>query len=322
MWVILIAMYTDRVLDLHGVLDHGNPDAVLRYVGKIFSQAFPDASFSDVKHAFHLVHDLFYGRFPGYAACRTGYHDYRHTIDVFVAALRLLDGGALSGRGISAVLAEDVLIASLLHDSGYIQEVEDEEGTGARYTRTHVVRSAEFVRYHAFAFALTRDRIERIARLITGTDLAVDWNSLPFADERERTAGAVVAAADLLGQMADRAYLEKLLFLYFEFREAEIEGYKTAYDILRKTSLFYDGIAERLNGPLGRVSYDARFHFRERCGEDRDLYRDSINRQMTYLSDMMVDNTINFRKRLRRIDLEQVERAETARLHSLGVAIG
>lgn len=315
-------MYTERVLDLHGVLDHGNSDAVLRYVGKTFSQAYPNASFSNVKHSFHLTHDLFFGRFPGYAACRTGYHDYRHTMDVFVAALRLLDGGVLSGRGLSSTLAEDVLIASLLHDSGYIQEIGDEEGTGARYTRTHVARSAEFVKNHAFAFGIKRERTERIGRLIAGTDLALDWNSLPFADESERTAGAVLAAADLLGQMADRAYLEKLLFLYYEFREAEIEGYKTAFDVLRKTSAFYDGIAERLNGPLGSVSYDAKVHFKTRCGEDRDLYRDSINRQMTYLSDMMVDNTINFRRRLRRIDLDQAERAENARLFSLGVGFG
>jgi hypothetical protein len=308
-----------RSLDLHGILDHGNPDAVLRYVGKSFSDAYPGVSFSGVKQAFNLTHDLYFGRFPGYVACRTGYHDYRHTMDVFVASMRLLDGGILDGRGISPALAEDVLIASLLHDSGYIQEIGDEEGTGARYTKTHVARSVDFVKSHSFAFGINRPRAERIGRLITGTELSMIWKDIPFDGDDERTAAAVLAAADLLGQMADRAYLEKLLFLYYEFREAGIDGYKTAFDILRKTSSFYDSIAERLNGPLGGVSYDAKIHFRERCGEDRDLYREAIHRQMTYLSDMMVDNTVNFRKRLRRLDLEQVERAETARLTSLGV---
>ena len=31
--------------------------------------------------------------------------------------------------------------------------------------------------------------------------------------------------ADLVGQMSDRAYLEKLLFLYYEFKEAGFPGY-------------------------------------------------------------------------------------------------
>jgi hypothetical protein len=312
-------MYTERALDLHGVLDHGNHDAVLRSVGKTYAQSHPGASFSRVKHAFHLAHDLYSGRFPGYVACRTGYHDLRHTIDVFVASVRLLDGGVLSGRGLSAQTAEDVLVAALLHDCGYIQETGDEDGTGAKYTKLHVVRSVDFAKKHAPAFGLSPERAESIGRLILGTDLALEWKSLSFSGEEERTAAAVLASADLLGQMADRAYLEKLLFLYYEFREAGIGGYATAFDILRKTSSFYDSIAERLNGPLGCVSYDAKAHFAARCGEDRDLYRDSIQRQMTYLSDIMLDDTANFRRRLRRIDLEQVERAETARLTSLGV---
>jgi len=311
-------MDANRSLDLHGILDHGNSDAVLRAVESLFPLSYPESDFSVVRRAFGLTHDLFAGRFPGYAACRTGYHDYRHTIDVFVAASRLLDGGVLSGRGLPAELAADTLVAALLHDCGYIQELGDEEGTGARFTKTHVVRSAEFARRHAGSFAPAR--AQRIARLILGTDLGPEWAALAFSDDAERLAAAVLAAADLLGQMADRAYLEKLLFLYYEFREAGIGGYETAFDVLRKTDGFYKTIAERLDGPLGVVSFDSRAHFAVRCGEDRDLYREAINRQMEYLANIMKDDSVNFRKRLRRVDLEQIERAETARLRSLGVA--
>ena len=311
-----------RALDLHGILDHGNPDAVIRSVGNTFNLSYPGADFSLVFKAFELTHDLFAGHFPGYAACRTGYHDYRHTLDVFVASVRLIDGGLLSGRPLPSSLAEDILIGALLHDCGYIQREDDLEGSGARYTKTHVVRSAEFVKTHGAAFKLNRKRADCIAALIMGTDLAIPWDKLEFADENDRTAAAILAAADLLGQMADRAYLEKLLFLYYEFREAGIGGYKTAFDILMKTSSFYEGTAKRLDGPLGCVSHDAKAHFAARCGENRDLYREAIDRQMEYLDGIMHDSSVNFRKRLRRIDLEQVERAETSRLKSLGVVLG
>lgn len=314
-------MENTRALDLHGILDHGKPDAVLRSVASTFALVYPGQSFSEVSNAFALANDLYAGRFPGYCACRTGYHDYRHTIDVFVATMRLIDGGHILGRGISAQYASDALIAALFHDAGYIQESDDDEGTGAKYTKTHVVRSADFVFRHAGLLVGDESGASRVAHIIMGTDLGLAWDGLEFSLPEEKRAGEILAAADLLGQMADRAYLEKLLFLYYEFLEAGIGGYETAFDILRKTASFYKGIADRLDGTLGVVSRDARAHFRERHGEDRDLYRDAIDRQMAYLDGIMADDTINFRKRLRRIDLEQVERAEALRLRSLGVAV-
>jgi hypothetical protein len=307
-----------RSLDLHGILDHGNPDAVLRYVGKSFSDAYPGVSFSGVKQAFNLTHDLYFGRFPGYVACRTGYHDYRHTMDVFVASMRLLDGGILDGRGISPALAEDVLIASLLHDSGYIQEIGDEEGTGARYTKTHVARSVDFVKSHSFAFGINRPRAERIGRLITGTELSMIWKDIPFDGDDERTAAAVLAARIFWAKWPTGRIWKSC-----SSSTTNSGGrHRRLQDRLRHPAqdLFllrlHRGAAER---PPRRGVLRREDPFRERCGEDRDLYREAIHRQMTYLSDMMVDNTVNFRKRLRRLDLEQVERAETARLTSLGV---
>lgn len=314
-------MDTTRALDLHGILDHGKPEAVMRSVVSTFAYTNPGVSPAPVTNAFALAGDLYAGRFPGYSPCRTGYHDYRHTLDVFVATVRLIDGGALVGQGLSADAAVDALIAALFHDAGYIQEADDHEGTGAKYTKTHVTRSADFVVRHAEAVVGDRSGAERIARIILGTDLAIAWDKMDFSNPEEGRAAQILAAADLLGQMADRAYLEKLLFLYYEFVEGGIGGYETAFDILRKTASFYKGIAARLDGPLGEVSHDARAHFRVRHGEDRDLYRESIERQMTYLDGIMADDSVNFRKRLRRIDLEQVERAEALRLQALGVAV-
>ena len=120
-------------------------------------------------------------------------------------------------------------------------------------------------------------------------------------------AAEILAAADILGQMADRAYLEKLLFLYNEFREAGIAGYDNAFDILRKTAGFYESTKARLDGPLGRVSGKVTEHFSQRHGVPRNLYREAVIRQMAYLETIIADDSGDFRKKLRRLDLDTVE---------------
>lgn len=308
-------------LEIGSLLDHTDSAAVLAAVRSIFSLAYPGSHLATFDRAFALTRDLYEGRFAGYSACRTGYHDYRHTVDVLVASSRLLDGCVLSGRAPPAELAAETLIAALLHDVGYVQESSDSEGTGAKYTKTHVTRSAEFTARHAAVFGLDDGQAKRIGRLIMGTELSVPWEKLHYENDEERFAASVLAAADLLGQMADRAYLEKLLFLYYEFREAGIGGYESAFDILRKTSAFYAGTKDRLDRTLAQVSYATRRHFAVRVGEDRDLYRDAIAQQMTYLNSIMEDDSVNFRQRLRRMDLERVEIEEKARLASFGVKV-
>jgi hypothetical protein len=203
--------------------------------------------------------------------------------------------------------AAETLIAALLHDTGYIREEGDDQGSGAQYTKVHVDRSAAFTRREAAALGLDPEAADRIARMILGTDLARPWEKLVFQDEDERLGAEILAAADIIGQMADRAYLEKLLFLYYEFKEAGIGGYDTAFDILKKTAGFYESTKLRLDGPLGRVSSRAREHFLARYDIDRDLYREAIDRQMSYLEGILADDSANFRTKLKRLDLAAIE---------------
>jgi len=299
-------------LQLARLLDHGDPALVLDAVSRLFGESFPEEGFAPVRAVFGAVARLYAGAFPGYRACNTEYHDYCHSLEVFSACARLLDGAALSGAALGEEDAADVLAAALLHDSGYIQAEGDLVGTGAKYTRSHVDRSAAFTLAHAAELGLPPERARRLARLILGTDLARPWEGLELRGPAERLAAAILAAADLLGQMADRAYLEKLLFLYYEFREAGIEGYSTAFDILKKTAGFYAAVEARLDGPLGAAAPFARAHFAARYGQDRDLYREAVSRQMAYLDGIMADDKANFRRKLKRLDLEAIERARTA----------
>ncbi|HAP44468.1 MAG: hypothetical protein A2087_09725 [Spirochaetes bacterium GWD1_61_31] len=248
-----------------------------------------------------MTKDLFAGQFPGYAACNTDYHDWNHTGDVLVATIRLLDGYNLTSTPLPPALAADLCSAALLHDSGYIQEASDTNGTGAKYTRHHVARSTTFARQHGLAFGLTPSAAERVGRLIEVTDLQT--KSLPGTDTQEASAAALLGSADLLGQMADRTYLEKLLFLYFEFREAGFPGYETEFDILRQTQRFYKSTQDRLAKFLLDSQHHAARHFHERYGTSGNPYLESITHQMAYLDAIIADDKTNFRKKLKRLDL-------------------
>ena len=249
---------------------------------------------------------LYNGDFPGYIACNTEYHDFAHTCDVLGATVRMCDGAVSQKIGLDADMLIDICAAAMLHDVGYIQETTDLTGTGAKYTKTHVARSIAFAARHRQAFGLTAARAERIGRLIAGTDLATPFETIPYADENEFFAGKLLASADLLGQMADRTYLEKLLFLYYEFKEAGFPGYDTEFDMLRKTLGFYEMTKKRLFGLLGDVTNLAFYHFSTRYGVEKNLYIESIERQIEYLRSIMDDDTVNFRKKLKRIDLEAI----------------
>jgi hypothetical protein len=295
-------------IQLASIHDHGNPVRVLAQVRHLFCLSFPVRSFFLVADAFNLTRHLYNGRFPGYGPCSTEYHDFSHVLDVFAASARLLDGWMIDGGRASPEEAADLLIASLLHDAGYILESGDSGGTGAKYTRTHVGRSAAFVARNASTFHLDDNRADSIGRIILGTDLARPWKDLVFSDRGEEERAAILAAADILGQMGDRIYLEKLLFLYYEFREAGIEGYSSAYDILQKTLGFYESTKIRLDSTLASTAGLARLHFARRYNVDRDLYREAIQRQMDYLARIVSDDTANFRTKLKRMDLERIER--------------
>lgn len=286
--------------------ERGRPEAVFAEVERIFLFWGRVGDFEQVERCFSLVRALYHGNYPGYQACNTDYHNLSHVMDILLAAARLLDGKALLEGPWAAELSRDLCMAALLHDTGYIQKIEDTEGTGAKYTREHVVRSSAFTRENAKALGLYGAQAERLGRLIACTDLChLPWD-LGFPTEEEAMAGAVLGTADLLGQMGDRAYLEKLLFLYYEFREAGFPGYQTEFDILRNTLGFYDQTRKRLDEGLGGLSRYAREHFFRRFRTDRDVYMESIEHQMEYLKGILADSSTNFRKKLHRLDLESV----------------
>ena len=302
------------VIQLARLIDRSEPINVLNETRRLFSAVYDRESFAQIEHTFMLISALFRGDFPGYRKCTTQYHDLDHTLDAFLATVRILDGIAASETPIPAVHAKRVLLAALFHDTGYIQLIDDNEGTGAKYTKEHVDRSEEFVSENALAFGLSRADIDEILLYIACTDMGTDLPALSFSNRHMMLAGKALGSADLLGQMSDRAYLEKLLFLYYEFREAGVPGFDTEFDILKKTKSFYDIAMKRLDTELSQAYRYAAEHFRARHGISTNLYIESIERQMKYLDEIIEDSSSNFRKKLKRLDLETIESSQYAHL--------
>lgn len=295
-------------VQLAKLVDCRDPARVLEEALRILGFHYADELSSKVHLAFEQVSRLFEGQFPGYRACLAEYHDLRHTLQVFLTAARLLDGHNLTRAFLTESMALSLLLAALLHDAGYIQEEWDTEGTGARYGPRHEQRSVEFLRRNGELLEIEGEDREIVTRLIEGTDLKRDFTAMAFGSRQEQTAAALLATADLLGQMGDREYLEKLLFLYYEFREAGVGGYQTEFDILRKTRDFYGATRERLENVLSGAYRFAQAHFRERYGKDENLYMVAIERQMAYLDQIIADNSSNFRAKLRRGDRAKRQR--------------
>jgi hypothetical protein len=110
----------------------------------------------------------------------------------------------------------------------------------------------------------------------------------------------MLGTADLLAQMADRMYLEKLLFLYREFKEAGVGGYEDELDLLRKTVEFYDLIAHRLEILLDGNDRFMISHFESRWQINENLYQKSIEQHRNYLKHILEKSDSDPRDYLRR----------------------
>jgi hypothetical protein len=260
-------------------LDFQGAPETLQFVCSLFNDSFPGRSTEFLAAVFNMVCELFAGRFPGYQACDTKFHDLAHTCQATVATLRIFDGQIKSGRPppVTARDFELAVAAILLHDAGYIKQDGDTEGTGAKYTLIHVKRSAEFAAAFLPPLGVTSDQVRLVRLAINCTGIEVDASKLEFRDERERFLGCALGAGDMLGQMAGDDYPERLPELYREFAEAGITTYSSATDLMRQTRAFYEGrVGQLLDEEWGRVHQVLPYHF----GNGRNLYLEAVDRNL------------------------------------------
>ncbi|MCP4764560.1 MAG: hypothetical protein GY870_22485 [archaeon] len=293
-------MSDDQNNQLANHIDTRNSKCVISFVKKIFTYHYDKKSFKDVEKCYKKIEKLFEGKFSGYKACNTEYHNLKHTHETLISTAVLIDGFNLENKELPVHLAKDLLIAALFHNTGYIQEKWDNNGTGAKHVEGNVGRSIAFLVKHNKDYGISQDDVSVISKIIRCTGHNVRLKSIPFCSEEEEITGWIFGSAHILGQMSDREYLERLLFLYNEFKEAGIPGYKTEFDIIKNTLEYYEAIKKGLSISFKDVCNYAKNHFKVRYGIDKNLYMDAINKNIAYIEKIIEDNSTNFRSKLKR----------------------
>jgi hypothetical protein len=237
---------------MHATRDVDTKDlgAVRAHVAEIYRELFPGTSAQFVEEAFQWVTAAFEGRYDNFVAVDAKYHDLEHTLQGTLAFARLLKGYKKAGTQpeLTQRAFELGLLAILLHDTGYLKQRSDADGTGAKYTLVHVSRSSEFAHKLLTEKGFAPTDIRAVQNMIRCTGVNTELASIPFHNDLERQVGFALGTADLLGQMAAPDYIDKLDTLYQEFEESnQYSGtasgpgvFTSAQDLRIKTPMFWE----------------------------------------------------------------------------------
>lgn len=229
-----------------------DPTAVEMHVQQAYQRMFAGANPLFVPQVFGWAIECFTGNYRDYQAIDARYHDFEHTLQGTLCMARILAARHVAGvqPTVSQREFQLGLIAILLHDSGYLKKQGDDEGTGAKYTVTHVARSATFAGELLMSKqGFTEPEIRSVQNMILCTGVAARLSTIQFQSQVERILGCTLATADLLGQMAAEDYVEKLPSLYLEFAEANrftgdpthfIASFQDPADLVRRTPAFWE----------------------------------------------------------------------------------
>lgn len=188
------------------------------------------------------------------------YHTVDHTLQVIRVGQDLLEGKQYYEGSVSPLDWLNTTISLLCHDVGYVkgvcqgdrpryQQYDDGQGgqvclpvgaTGAALSECHVDRSQYYVATHLSKnFYLDIDIIR----------WNIEMTRFPISEDSryEDTVGygSLCRAADLIGQLSDPQYLQKLPALFAEFEETgmnQAQGYKTPEDIKVNYPAFYQNV--------------------------------------------------------------------------------
>ena len=284
--------------DVTNTVQVSSPTAVCVAVCALFKEAWPGDSFEKLAVSFDDFAKLFTGRMPGYHGVDTVYHDQQHTLDVTLAAARLLVGyekSAEQSMRLGADRATIGIVSALFHDAGYIRELDDMHShNGAEFTLFHVTRSARFLARYLPRIGM--DSWTSVAtRLVHFTGYELKTSQIQLTDERDRKLGAILGTADLIAQMADRCYLEKCRDrLYPEFVLGGVAAatdsagalqvrYSSGVDLLRHTPEFVrETRLQRLDGEFGQA-----YRYLEPLFGGRNPYIEAIDRNIGYLNTVL-----------------------------------
>ena len=226
-----------------------DPVAVTSFVEGRFAAMYPGGPPVFLGRLFREVVQLFRGEHPNYAPIDLRYHDLEHTLQATVCLVLLLEGRHTAGVAptVSARQFELAVAGALLHDSGYLKLRSDRQGTGAKYTFCHVLRSCAFAAGYLPALGANDFETEAVIGAINCTGPSREISRLRFREPVERVIGCALATADYLAQMAAPDYPDELEFLFEEFQEsddfihlpANRRSFHSAQDLIDNTPEFW-----------------------------------------------------------------------------------
>jgi hypothetical protein len=215
-----------------------------------FNSMFPGCSPQWLDRLCREVVAFFRGENPEYAPIDVRYHDLEHTLQATVCIVLLMEGRHLAAiePRMDPRHFELAVSSALLHDTGYLRLRSDSQGTGAKYTFCHVVRSCAFAASYLPTLGADDYEVESVLGAITCTGPTTEMGRLRFRHPVERMIGSALATADFLGQMAAADYPDELEILYDEFKEsddfiklpANRRVFQSARDLMDRTPAFWE----------------------------------------------------------------------------------
>ena len=282
--------------DVTNLVNTTDPAAVNREVNRIFAQLYPGSSTHVLNRAFKDLVRLHHGKYPGYRACDTTYHNLQHTLDVTLAMARLMDGYERSPERADALGARLFglgTVTALFHDIGYLRRESDtRHKNGAEYTIKHVGRGARFLEGYLGKLGMTK-LAPVAARIVHFTGYERPINTIRLPNPIFTILGYMLGTADIIAQMSDRCYLEKCRDRLFpEFVEGGLAArdetdhragvqFKSAEELVLKTPGFYRTAIDRLNNQLGGVYRFAETHFK-----GRNFYIETMEKNIRFATEV------------------------------------
>jgi hypothetical protein len=285
--------------DVTNTVQVSSTAAVRSAVQELYLDTWPDIELGPLLRSFDYFEKLFAGEVPGYYGVDTVYHDRQHTLDITLALARLVVGYERQHGPhlrLGAERATVGLIVGLFHDMGYLRRADDsaEFRHGAELTPIHVSRGARFLDDYLPTIGLAR--WAPVAReIVHFTGYEVPFSQIRVSDPLDIKLGHLVGTADMIGQMADRCYLEKCRDrLYPEFvlggmalpiasNGGRQVRYASGLDLLRQTPEF---VAEtrltRLDG-----HFQCAYRYLEILFDGHNPYIEAIDRNLEYLRQIL-----------------------------------
>jgi len=294
-------------IQLWRILETGDTDNPLHEILYLLHEIDPHMDTALVEETHHEIGKFFSGEHPDFKPCTTKYHDLKHTYSVALATLRLFHGLHCEHHIFDHELILQGVLSAYFHDTGLLLRRTNTAESGACYTKIHEQRSISFMKAYFSQRTVEKNFMDHCALMITCTDLKIRPLSLSFASKDHLLAGCIVGTADILAQMADRYYLERLPWLFEEMKIGGINTFSSKMDLFQHTTTFFNQVIKtRLKKDLKDVQQAMRPHFRARWHIDANLYLNNINNNMIYLDQILSDGKMplsNLCRYLRRTPL-------------------